>query len=290
MPQSSHGNLQPISGQIDLPAVFKPQFAGGGHRGVSVCKSENEFPVAFKKAVMNSFNQSAVIESFCAGKEYKACGFIQGGEVKMCVTAQRSFGSNRLPGLPISLSIGPSENKHVNELAILFSHHIQTVCQHIGLRDAPLNIDIILSAGMPEIIDFDIVLGSFAHLVNKATGIDMFDAYANLCLGNELDLNHKYFHGAACTYLWFAAVEVSKDLIEEACRGAGNNQVFESRLWDTDKINANDPVCAGHLITEGKTQEEALLIGKNWLNTVQTEVNRLSQNQFQVIMPRKLFQ
>ena len=58
-------NPEYINDQIDLPVVFKPQFAGGGNRGVSICRFKNQLPLAFKKAVMNSYNKSALVESFC---------------------------------------------------------------------------------------------------------------------------------------------------------------------------------------------------------------------------------
>lgn len=252
-----------------LPAVVKPRVLGGASKGVSFCDSSMMLADSVTQAAALSHDGQALVESFCPEEEVKLAGFLQQGKVIVAVVARRSFGPGVL-GVPIGLAIGPATNgQSVDPLPSLVDL-LERFCRNAGLFSTPFNVDIILGKEQSEIIDFDIVLGSFRILMDKACGIDSVDFYSRLCLEEALPKAGNCQRGAAVTYLWCeGAIDEGENLLR-ACREAtdGGEFIPDGTLSRAPAVSSG-PLRIGAFFSEGETVEAAARAGQNCLEKVQ---------------------
>lgn len=260
-----------------LPCVVKPRRGGGASVGVTFCRSQEELRWAVECAESSSYGEAdAIVESLCEGHEYKLAGAVQGGEVKLLLVGRRTFGRQESAcGIPIAIALGPSEDPRVDGLHDV-AGLVEALCRQLELDDVPLNIDIIDTTDGPEIIDCDIVFGSFERLARGSFGLDLCGVHADLCLRRPLSVTPSEHRGAAATYLWFEG-DASRMLLE-GCRWAASGlEEFVADPWLREGGGSNNasPVersgvfRAGCCISEGATQEEALREGVQWLSRVE---------------------
>lgn len=258
-----------------LPAVVKPRMLGGASKGVYHCDSPMALADAVTQAAALSPDGQALVESFCPGEEVKLAGFLQQGKVAVAVIARRSFGPGVL-GVPIGLAIGPVANGRGIDPSPPLVELLERFCRHVGLFSTPFNVDIILDKEQPELIDFDIVLGSFRTLMAKGCDIDTLELYSRLCLGEALPKAGTCRRGAAVTYLWCEGTNDESENLLRACRkDTCGGEFIPDAGFTRASVASSAPLRVGAFISEGDTLEAAARAGQNWLEKVQVHLERL---------------
>lgn len=259
----------------DLPLVVKPRMAGGASKGVRVCQSLMELEEAVEYAASFSLDGMAIVENYCAGEEFKLAGLIQNGKVVFMLAARRSFGPGIL-GQPIGLTVGPD---NLAEDCIVANHlvaRVEELYSFHGLDNIPFNIDVIITERGPEIIDLDLVLGSFEKLVPAATGIDCTGMYADLCLGKQIYFKQKAWKGAAVTYLWCEGDDIDCSKVLDACCEASENNSFIADPWAIRNVRVQGPMRFGSIISEGDTAINAASRGVAWLERISSSLEHVA--------------
>ncbi|MBI2353862.1 MAG: hypothetical protein HYV06_02335 [Deltaproteobacteria bacterium] len=268
-----------------MPAVVKPRSAGGASKGVAYCRSGNQLARAVSTAASLSPNGEAIIESFCPGEEVKIAGFLQHGRVKSSVIARRCFGPGD-PGVPIGLAVGPSEGCQRNDTSPYLQAMIEQFCRHVGLTDTPFNIDIMLDPVQPELIDFDMALGSIRHLMAESCGIDVMGFFSQLCMGQPLAEKRRWWRGAAITYLWCRNLDTCGEELVKLCSGVAVNGTFspDSGL-SRGTVTSSAPLRVGSFFSKGETLEAAARAGQQWLHRIDTYFRNSAKWSAEVVFP-----
>lgn len=271
----------------DFPLVVKPQLAGGGHRGVNVAHGPNELPGLFQKAADVSLNGSVLLEEQCLGHEIKLTGFIEQGRVVLMRVAQRTFGPGH-PGVPVGLAFGGKENSDADMRTF-----IEQACAALDLTTTSFNVDVIITATGPELIDFDLALGNFQLLWQEAEGFSVPSAVADLALGHRLKPPRNTGESVALTNLWLhlpqavPAQRISTLYEQQIKRG---QSFIPAPNWDPGSILPAGLCRLGALLSRAKRQQEALIEGDRWLESIQKSGALEAGLEFQVLRPTRPFE
>lgn len=168
-----------------MSLVVKPSDASGS-RGVTILQSPT--PLRLRNAVSTARRSSrsgdVVIEEFLPGIEVGGDAFLLNGRIRRIFIT-----SKRLDGVVVRGHCYPNAN--LNRL--LSSELVEAIEQHctaVGLRDGPLNFDVMLGGGPTVVIEMSPRTGGngIPRLVNLVEGIDLEECAIRLALGQEPNL------------------------------------------------------------------------------------------------------
>jgi len=280
-------NIDAVPAKINFPLVIKPRRGGGGHKSVKICYHQKQLYNAFQNAQRASSDGLVIIESYAVGEEIKIGGFLQNGHLKLLIIAKRINGEGE-PGLPIGLITGPYPDKNEESLNLKYkiSDYIESLCSKLKIKDAFLNIDIILTSTGAEAIDIDITMGSFQYLIPAATGIDAISAYGDLYLKKKLELKKKYWSGAAVVYLWCYAENINTNLLIDVCMETiGEENFITNPTLPLILYSKDEPVHIGCLIIKDNTQNKTLRKCLNSMNKIQQALGIIFNHKAQIAIP-----
>lgn len=265
---------------VELPVVVKPARGGGASEGVFFCSNRTDFPEAIDAAARCSRDGRALVESFIEGPEHKVAGLLRKGEIELLLAGRRTFGDDARR-LPIAVALGRSEDPGTAALEEKLAEPLARLCRYLGFEDVPLNVDVIDGPEGLEIIDFDIALGSMTYLLARSTGIDPISALVDLTLRQPWTFERRWWRGAATTYLWISGDPLSAEWLQSRCEAAAERYDEVSFLPDPwvrqgQTKTTSAPVRVGGLVTDGRTQEEALELGAAWIGEVERDLSERS--------------
>lgn len=269
------------------PVVVKPKSYGGLSKGVYYCNNQNEIKDSIKKASKLSPDRLAIAEDFCYGEEYKYGGFIQNGKIKLGGLVSRTF-SKGAPGVPISLFT--EANEFVNEKNITINTFIEGFCAAAGISSAFLNIDIIVNDNTIELIDVDIVPGSFSFLLESALGINVYKMSAWLSLGEDLQIlnNIQKNESAAVFFLWCHYIDVKIIELFRICSEVSKQStgvfVPDNSVTQNSLPYSESPLRLGIYYIKGSGKYNAFENGTRWLKMIQEKFDQLGKKT-KVVMP-----
>lgn len=150
----------------------------------------------------------------------------------------------------------------------------------VGIENAPAHVEIKVTEDGPKIVELAARLGGdfiTSKLVPLSTGIDMVGASVLLATGEKPDLTRTREQGAAIHFIH--AKEEQRGVLERItvpeslCEAEGVKEIVlyqKPGAIVQGTHSSNDRL--GHVITVGKTAEEAMERGKQILDKIQVEI------------------
>jgi biotin carboxylase len=249
-------------GVIGGPLIIKPS-RNSGSRGVTHVRAGADvsvFLAAFRHAVAESRDQSAVIEQYVEGPEFSVEALIWGGRVEILavtdkLTTDRPYFVEMGHNQPTRFS--DADASAVRQAAVMG-------IRALGLDWCAAHAEVKLTSDGPYLMEIGARLGGdfiTTELVPRSTGIDMVAAAIRLCLGEQPDLTPAHApRGVAIRYLAPVPGRVERiDGVEIAQRMPGV-EIVNVYVAPGDSVGVIDSSLAraGHVIAVGGTAEEAV--------------------------------
>jgi biotin carboxylase len=264
-----------IAKKIDGDFIIKPS-RNSGSRGITHLEfnvTASDIITAYRHAVANSHDNSAVIEQYIDGPEFSVEIIIYNNELKvLTVTDKLTSGS------PYFVELGHSQPSQFSEKELSDIKYLAIAgCKALGLNWCVAHAEIKLQDGKPYIMEIGARLGGdfiSTELVRLSTGIDMAAAAIDLSLGKIPDLTPKSSsQGAAIRYFTPKPGKLSKLIFKND--SSHSNQIYQFEIYK--KIGEIIPKVkssldrTGHVITTGKDAKEAINNAKMALRSIEYE-------------------
>lgn len=247
---------------IGRPCIVKPS-RNSGSRGVtrvSTHDGDEAFVQAFDRAVRESRDVSAVVETYVDGPEFSIEIIVYNGRPHVLAVTDKET-----TGIPYFVETGHNQPSCLapGDRARVVDAALRGV-RALGINWSAAHAEVKLSADGPYLMEIGARLGGdfiTTELVPRSTGIDMVAAAIRVALGEEPDLTPRHpLGGAAIRYLRpTPGVVVGIFGLDGARRLPG---VVISDVY----VHAGDTVPelvsslsrVGHVIAEGKNAAEAI--------------------------------
>ena len=200
---------------LNKPVIIKPTTASGS-RGVFKLYKESELKKYFQTSIDSSFlDKSVIIEEFMNGTEVGGEVLINNGEIVFLQVTKKYVTSTFVPyGHILPCDINKKTRIAIKDL-------LQNIIASIGLKNGPLNFDIMVDEDVPKIIELGARLGGncLPILMRKHTNINTIESVIKLALGETLD------NLSNCD-----AIPMAAYILHSNKKGILNNNVKESIL------------------------------------------------------------
>jgi biotin carboxylase len=255
--------------------VLKPS-RNSGSRGVSYLESDatnNDILTAYKHAIENSYDKSALIEQYIDGPECSVEIVIWNNEPKVLTVTDKLTSENSY-----FVELGHSQPSQFSKKEITDIKHLAIAgCKALGLNWCVAHAEIKIQDEKPYIIEIGARLGGdfiSTELVHLSTGIDMVAAAIDLAFGKIPDLTSRHsIQGAAIRYFTPTPGMLTKLIVKDDINKP--NQIYQFEIYKkTGEIipelkSSLDR--SGHVITIGKDAKEAINNAEMALRSIEYE-------------------
>jgi biotin carboxylase len=248
--------------RVGYPLIIKPS-RNSGSRGVTCLKegsSQEDFMAAFRRAVSESRDRSAVIEEFVEGPEFSVEILVWNGIPRVLTVTDKLT-----TGDPYFVETGHSQPTRQTEAArCSIEEAAVRGVRSLGIDWSAAHAEIKLSPRGPVLMEIGARLGGdfiTTELVHRSTGIDMVAGAISLAMGREPDLSPAHPPQGSCIrYLTPSPGRVvSVEGLEKAQGLPGVKIVdVEVKPGDTVPEITSSLTRVGHVIAEGANAAEAI--------------------------------
>ena len=248
--------------QLGGSIIVKPS-RNSGSRGVTRIEAATDHDrllQAFRRAMQESRDHSAVIEEFVEGPEFSVEILVWNGEPRVLTVTDKMTS-----GAPFFVETGHSQPTQFSEAERrqVADAAVQGV-RALGINWSAAHAEVRLTPAGPRIMEIGSRLGGdfiTTELVPRSTGIDMVEAAVRLALGEEPDLTPRHPpQGAAIRYLIPKPGRVvAVEGVAEARRMDGV-RIMDVSVAPGDAVPEMNSSLArvGHVIAEGVNAAEAV--------------------------------
>jgi len=248
---------------IGSALIVKPS-RNSGSRGIthlSAGSDPERILAAFRRALAESRDRSALIEHYVEGPEFSVEALVWNGRIEILAITDKLT-----TGKPYFVEMGHSQPTQLGtcEASAVRRAAVRGI-RALGLDGCAAHAEIKLAVDGPYIMEIGARLGGdfiTTELVPRSTGIDMVAAAIRLCLGEEPDLRPMHPpQGAAIRYLAPPPGTVKRIEGVMEARGLPGVKIVDVYVVPGDHIETVDSSLAraGHVIAEGPTAEEAVI-------------------------------
>lgn len=243
---------------LNLPLMFKSVDASGS-RGIIKVNDPSEFDNAKAVVADNTHSDYFIIEEFVDGEEFGAQAFVKDGEIQF-ILPHGDYVFKGDTGVPIG-HYAPYKlpEKVIEDMEVQLHNAIKSM----GLDNCAINADFILSDNKVYVLEIGGRCGAtcLAELVSIYYGYDYYENILLTALGEDVD-----FHSDKKTPNASKLITSDRDGIikYQAYRNLDNPNILEVQFdyKAGDEVNAFriGPHRIGHVITKGKTLDEAVTL------------------------------
>lgn len=258
---------------IDGDVIIKPS-RNSGSRGVThlTLKNKNFFSIkeAYNRAINNSYDNSVVVESYIVGPEFSVEIIVWNNVPKViAVTDKLTTGS------PFFVELGHSQPTcYSDEIVSVICNAAILGCRALKLNNCCAHCEIKLQSGKPYIIEIGARLGGdfiSTKLAFFSTGIDMVSAAINISLGIEPDISPRHSpQGCAIRYFTPKSGLLKRLVVNNEVKNLpyvidfvlykNEGDIIPNLMSSVDR--------SGHIITTGKTANEAVINAEKILDSI----------------------
>ena len=241
---------------LDFPLIFK-SVDSSGSRGITRVDSTDEFAVARQNVLDNTRTDHYLVEEFIEGEEFGAQAFVKDGKLEFILPhGDYVFQGNT--GVPIGHFAPYELDEEVIEDAKL---QLAKAAQAMGLDNCAINADFILRDNKTYVLELGGRSGAtcLAELVSIFYDYDYYEKIIKTALGEEVDFASTYSVPNASMLLM--SDKNGSIAIQENCNDENPDIVdiqFDYKPGDVVCKFSVGPDRIGHVITKGKTLEEAV--------------------------------
>ncbi len=240
------------------------------------CREADEWRRTYEYSRENSRNGTVMVEEYMEGPEVSVEIMVVEGEPHILAITDKYITP---PPYFVELAhcepsrLGAETQNRIREVA-------SQAVRAVGIENAPAHVEIKVTEDGPKIVELAARLGGdfiTSKLVPLSTGIDMVGASVLLATGEKPDLTRTREQGAAIHFIH--AKEEQRGVLERItvpeslCEAEGVKEIVlyqKPGAIVQGTHSSNDRL--GHVITVGKTAEEAMERGKQILDKIQVEI------------------
>ena len=176
--------------KLTKPAFLKPSSASGS-RGAFLLHTADDLKASFARSVEASIlEKEAILEEMLAGREIGGEVLIKDGEVVFFQPTRKLLNAHFVPyGHILPAGLPEEDASNVRTL-------IASVVRKLGLRDGPLNFDVMLTPDGPRIIELGGRLGGncLPELMRLHTGVNTVEAVIRIAMGDTFEAHAETSH------------------------------------------------------------------------------------------------
>ena len=243
---------------LEFPLIFKAVDTSGS-RGIMRVDSQEEFPAARANVLKYTHDDHYLIEEFIEGEEFGAQAFIENGELQF-ILPHGDYVFHGDTGVPVGHFAPYDIGEEATADAKL---QLTLAAKAMGLDNCAINADFIMKDGKTYVLELGGRSGAtcLAELVSIYYGFDYYEKMIRVALGEKVSFESDK-----------AVPNASKLLLSDRTgiiTSIRNDNVVGGDLCDIhfdyevgDHVNAFHvgPDRIGHVITKGKTLEEAVKV------------------------------
>lgn len=253
----SDDEAREICAKMGYPVIVKAVDSSGS-RGITRVNDASGVAQALEAARKVTHTDVVLIERFLVGEEFGAQAFVQDGVLEFCLP-HGDYVFQGDTGVPVG-HFAPIETTEVAEEA---AEQVRRAIAAMGLNNCALNVDFILCDGLVYVLEIGARSGAtcLAELVGIYYGYDYYEKMIRVCLGEKVDFSivvpepvpnasHLLMSDRTGTIVSQTNANPTddEDLIEVQ---------FDYKVGDQVRAFHIGPDRIGHVITKGKTLEEA---------------------------------
>lgn len=257
---------------LALPLMFK-SVDSSGSRGIVKVNDPDEFDAARETVLQNTRSDYFIVEEFIEGEEYGAQAFVSGGEVKF-ILPHGDYVFEGDTGVPIghfapySMSSESAEDTKVQ---------LRLAIKAMGLDNCAINADFIMKNDKAYVLEIGGRSGAtcLAELVSIYYGYDYYEKIILTALGEDVDFTPLSHEVPNASRLLMS--DKDGTIISQKNLNPDNNNIVDVQF--DYEIGAKvhkfrvGPHRIGHIITKGKTLEDAVKTLDKAMNNIKIEVS-----------------
>lgn len=257
---------------LALPLMFK-SVDSSGSRGIVKVNDPDEFDAARETVLQNTRSEYFIVEEFIEGEEYGAQAFVSGGEVKF-ILPHGDYVFEGDTGVPIghfapySMSSESAEDTKVQ---------LRLAIKAMGLDNCAINADFIMKDDKAYVLEIGGRSGAtcLAELVSIYYGYDYYEKIILTALGEDVDFTPLSHEVPNASRLLMS--DKDGTIISQKNLNPDNNNIVDVQF--DYEIGAKvhkfrvGPHRIGHIITKGKTLEDAVKTLDKAMNNIKIEVS-----------------
>ena len=257
---------------LALPLMFK-SVDSSGSRGIVKVNDPDEFDAARETVLQNTRSDYFIVEEFIEGEEYGAQAFVSGGEVKF-ILPHGDYVFEGDTGVPIghfapySMSSESAEDTKVQ---------LRLAIKAMGLDNCAINADFIMKDDKAYVLEIGGRSGAtcLAELVSIYYGYDYYEKIILTALGEDVDFTPLSHEVPNASRLLMS--DKDGTIISQKNLNPDNNNIVDVQFYyeigaKVHKFRVG-PHRIGHIITKGKTLEDAVKTLDKAMNNIKIEVS-----------------
>ena len=252
--------------------IVKPS-DNAGSRGVTLLeggeKTEEELRRVYDYSKGNSRNGIVMVEEFMSGAEVSVEAMTVNGKTEII-----SITDKYITQPPYFVEIAHSEPSRLEgEIQERIREVALQAIRAIRLQNGPSHTEIKVTEEGPKVVEIAARLGGdfiTSRLVPLSTGVDLVGASVRLAAGETPDLSAKWQRAAAIHFIQSGKGKLRRlEMGEEIFRMDGVEEaVLYKKAGDTTDGTKSSNDRLGHIITVGRTPEEAMERGRKALERI----------------------
>ena len=257
---------------LDGRCIVKPS-DNAGSRGVTLLeggeKTEEELRRVYDYSKGNSRNGIVMVEEFMSGAEVSVEAMTVNGKTEII-----SITDKYITQPPYFVEIAHSEPSRLGgEIQERIREVALQAIRAIRLQNGPSHTEIKVTEEGPKVVEIAARLGGdfiTSRLVPLSTGVDLVGASVRLAAGEAPDLSAKWQRAAAIHFIQSGKGKLRRlEIGEEIFRMDGVEEaVLYKKAGDTTDGTKSSNDRLGHIITVGRTPEEAMERGRKALERI----------------------
>lgn len=257
---------------LDGRCIVKPS-DNAGSRGVTLLeggeKTEEELRRVYDYSKGNSRNGIVMVEEFMSGAEVSVEAMTVNGKTEII-----SITDKYITPPPYFVEIAHSEPSRLGgEVQERIREVALQAIRAIRLQNGPSHTEIKVTEEGPKVVEIAARLGGdfiTSRLVPLSTGVDLVGASVRLAAGEAPDLSAKWQRAAAIHFIQSGKGKLRRlEIGEEIFRMDGVEEaVLYKKAGDTADGTKSSNDRLGHIITVGRTPEEAMERGRKALERI----------------------
>ncbi len=172
--------------RLRLPMIVKPVDAAGS-RGIALVRETAELVGAIREARAWSPRGRVIVEEFVTGRHFSVEAFLEDGRLAVMAVSERT-----VTGPPSFITVShllPAELDQATARRI--RHQVELVCAAIGLRQGPVNLDLVVDhRDEAYLVELGARLGGngLGRLIARTLGVNLVEPAIRLAVGERVRL------------------------------------------------------------------------------------------------------
>ena len=243
---------------LEFPLIFKAVDTSGS-RGIMRVDSQEEFPAARANVLKYTHDDHYLIEEFIEGEEFGAQAFIENGELQF-ILPHGDYVFHGDTGVPVGHFAPYDIGEEATADAKL---QLTLAAKAMGLDNCAINADFIMKDGKTYVLELGGRSGAtcLAELVSIYYGFDYYEKMIRVALGEKVSFESDKAVPNASKLLLSDRTGIITSIRNDNVVGGDLCDIhFDYEVGDHVYAFHVGPDRIGHVITKGKTLEEAVKV------------------------------